>query len=624
MKNKKRIYSLVAIIMVLVLSVPNVALASDTFKFTTWECVKDKYTEGTWQDMVLESAYMCTNKMYEYFEPFLSDFPFDCSSYDYYAFFVKGYELWFYGFDTQYYTYLCVGAMNTSWELDDDDDGFELLKSHYDSYISGIESNSFSNVNNFAANLDGTYDAWYINCSSTSNSWTQTKDDYSLSNAFSSDYNGPNFSFSAILVNTNMDLYSKYEFWGIVSATDEDANYGNTSRSHIPDVIAQMEILNIGVDYYDGENIISGTPTYDTSLGFDSFTIEKINHPDVFGGTGALLNWSLTPETLENITPEWKIQFDFVVSYSIYEIGGLTGKTTFEEDVFYHTVELPLETYSKQNGSYLYDTLYGYTDGAMEANFIKYVFDAFSSDSSYKFSNSFLGQYIANALGTDSWYGNVYNSALNTDVDYGFSYLDIQVEACLVNNSSNTRTNSCGGHVDLIGGQNSSWVNQVSDDGTSESVDPDSVTSGNNYYNVVQETDNGGNVYYNYYYYDTTDNTVTPSIGYSDTMNIVLTFANSLNLTGVSSGSSSSSSSSSGDNIDLTIEDDDYTDTALREDLADGFGLLDNNETEELDDGYLSVAAAFFNNIDEDASQILMFGISSVVVIGILRAVFRR
>ena len=103
----------------------------------------------------------------------------------------------------------------------------------------------------------------------------------------------------------------------------------------------------------------------------------------------------------------------------------------------------------------------------------------------------------------------------------------------------------------------------------------------------------------NYYYYDTTNNTVTPSIGGQSTLNLIHTFANSLNVTGVSSsgGSSSSSSGGSGDVVDVTIEDDDYTDTALRDDIADGFGLLDNNGTEELDDGFLSVAAAFFESI---------------------------
>ena len=109
----------------------------------------------------------------------------------------------------------------------------------------------------------------------------------------------------------------------------------------------------------------------------------------------------------------------------------------------------------------------------------------------------------------------------------------------------------------------------------------------------------------------------------------MLTFANPLQLQGVNIDNSSNSSSSGGgssgyDIPELIIEDDDYTDVALREDLKDGFGLFDNSETDIKADGYLNMAAAFFNNIDPELQGILTFGISSVVVIGILRSVFRR
>lgn len=79
------------------------------------------------------------------------------------------------------------------------------------------------------------------------------------------------------------------------------------------------------------------------------------------------------------------------------------------------------------------------------------------------------------------------------------------------------------------------------------------------------------------------------------------------------------------DDVDLTIYDDDYTDSALREDLKDGFGLIDNVDTPEKADGFLGLVADFYTNtLDKNFKDIIMFGISSVVAISIIRAVFRR
>jgi len=79
------------------------------------------------------------------------------------------------------------------------------------------------------------------------------------------------------------------------------------------------------------------------------------------------------------------------------------------------------------------------------------------------------------------------------------------------------------------------------------------------------------------------------------------------------------------DDIDLTIYDDDYTDNELRQDLDDGFGLIDNLDTPENDDGYLGLVTEFFSvSIDKDFKKVIMFGISSIVTIAILRFILRR
>lgn len=225
----------------------------------------------------------------------------------------------------------------------------------------------------------------------------------------------------------------------------------------------------------------------------------------------------------------------------------------------------------------------------------------------------------------------------------------VEVELGLQNNAQ----------VDLLNPSNTSYYSSTPDNQGNYTSNND-YEQGNGYYTTIVGKDGQGNPTYNYYYYDNskhysyeispdtdvdidTDIPIGGTTGGGSSADGVVTilWGNALEVVGnidlnadfSGSGSGGGSGGSggdsnvdinTGDNINLTIEDDDYTDTALREDLKDGFGLFDNTDTDTKADGYLNVAAGFFNNINPELQDILTFGISSVVVIGILRSVFRR
>lgn len=194
------------------------------------------------------------------------------------------------------------------------------------------------------------------------------------------------------------------------------------------------------------------------------------------------------------------------------------------------------------------------------------------------------------------------------------------------------------GEVNLLNPSSSVYYSSTPDESGNYTPNGD-YKQGDGYYYTDVTTDSQDNDVYNYYYYDNsthqttqiTDNSVSGGDGGIATFpdKLTLAFASPLVLEGVNINNSSSSSSGGGssgssDIPELIIEDDDYTDSSLREDLRDGFGLLDNMDTEQNGDGFLQMTAGFFEHLDGELDDILIFGMSSVVAISILRAVFRR
>lgn len=628
---KKIAYSITAVIMVLVLSLPTVAKASSTVPVHTYESIKDTYTTGTWQDYSLEIIFGMTNGNYEYYRRGFENLPASLYSSKYYFMYVKGYNLYVTYINTS--DYGCLFAYDVAYDDDVNTDysvSLDRMIGIHSSYMDRLtDSDSVSTyiTSTLSACCSGTFTTYSLNCYSEDYEWECVLENEEISHGPGKDSCVGGVMSSAVLVATNMDLFSNYEF-GMYSG--DNGSWRNQlnemTYDEVMEVVPNLTKLNQGLQYYDGENIVGGSPSWDNSLGFSSCTVEKINHPDALGGSGAYITWQMLPNTLERLTPDWKVRMNYTVSYLFEEKsdGVMWDKLDVSENVFYQTIDFDIDSFVKQNGTYTYFLNNAFEQGLMPPTFHLFAQYFSSGEGNDKdFGNSLLGSALMRVPGAS-------DAILSLDGYYRFSYLDIMVEIQLFNESTNTYSNSCGGHVDLVSGQNTTWCNEVSEDNSGQNVNPDKNTSGNNYYNVVTETDSNGNTYQNYYYYDTTNNTVTPSINTSGTLNLVHTFANSLNITGISScgsggsGGSSSSLIGSGDGVDITIEDDDYTDTALREDLRDGFGLLDNMNTDESSDGFLQLSAKFYEHLDGDLDDMLVFGMSSVIVIAILRMALRR
>lgn len=635
---KKITYSITAVIMVLVLSLPTVARASSGARITTYECVKDIYTQGSWQDMVIEQTYCMSNDLYSYYEGGFVDMPFSLSDYNYYAIMKNSSIVMVLGFNVTGSVYACASSgdiyTNLLKENRNESYIFSILEQGYNGFIkdNGMDLYNYGSGVKFC--FEGSWDRWDYDVAS--GIWFQSVND-SLIDSRNEQECVSASSYS--LLDTNCPLYSEYEFAVITCGNESqhsmsELGFDSSRYEYILSMLPSMTQLNQNLKYYDGENIVGGAPSWDNSLGFSSCTVEKINHPDALGGSGAYITWQMLPNTLERLTPDWKVRMNYTVNYTIKQVndGVFSDTTNVEYNLFYDTVDYDIESFVKQNGSCNYFLNEPFEKGIVPGSlylFLDYFGAEGFSNAGGSFENSFAGESLK-AFIEQSLSGMGIPFVLNDDDYYGFSDLFISVEIQLYNESSNTYSNSTGGSVNLITGQNSTWCNEVSEDNSGQNINPDKNTSGNNYYNVVTETDSNGNTYQNYYYYDTTNNTVTPSINTSGTLNLVHTFANSLNITGISSGGSGGSGGSSsslvgsGDGVDITIEDDDYTDAALREDLRDGFGLLDNMNTDESSDGFLQLSAKFYEHLDGDLDDMLVFGMSSVIVIAILRMALRR
>lgn len=616
-----------AVVLVLVLSLPRVAFASDQEEIITYECVEGNYGAGTVEKMMTCTAFQIPNSMYEYVTNLMQDCPVDYKSYDYYLVTLAPNSPIIRVFCFNSPSAICVTYPveyedGVSEDSDYSQKDYNLLVSSYEAVVSNVSTASdyddLYGQSQYIYLTEGT--GTYLTRSGASSSWSISyKDDTFSYSADSKSY----LTLSGAIIDTNLPVYHGYEM-------NKNGWYSNKTINKAFEVASTCTNLNLSNRRYNGSGYVGGAASYAYDLTFDEFLVEKINHPDFLGGSGAYITYSMGQKLFDEVyaNPEWKLQLDFEISYSLsvtydgllkQEVLG--GQKVLESGIVYYSQLLELDSYVVQDGKYLFDVGTVVYEDIENSNPVFAETLSQMMDENYTFDDVLDASLIDCIINWSELFG--------TDDDkYAFDFIDIKVTGKMVNEENNIVSNSGFRTLELLTGKNSGYVNQY--DSETESSVPGESTSNGNFYDVAIETDSGGNTYYNYYYYDTTNNTVTPSIN-TGSNELTLYFATPLTIEGVSSsggGSSSSSSNAtvggSGDNINITIEDDDYTDTALREDLADGFGLFDDSETELKADGYLQMAAGFFNNIDSGLGAIIVFGISSSVVIGILRTALRR
>ena len=356
----------------------------------------------------------------------------------------------------------------------------------------------------------------------------------------------------------------------------------------------------------------------DDTLGFTQFEMHRTVSPYIAGGTGGIVYYDFPDGVFDEPGRIWKIHFD--VSYNIIVQWGnfslVNSVSEYESDTHGFSIEIPV---SSSSGQYTFDFIqlcnqFGYPSGISGA-LLKCIGNYSDETTGYVFQwTSRIGYKLITSFLPDI------APEYDTTVHYTCKTLELNVSAYITDGNVKSKTSY--GYVDLLTGDNQSMSvpgndsetgeeNEPQENSNTPDVEPTVDPDGNVTYVVVQDDDDDGDTIVN-----------MPS-------ELVLKFANSLNITGIgtSGGSSSSSSSgggSGGNNYDLTIEDDDYTDSALREDLSDGFGLLDDLSTDEKGDGYLGFVADFYSTLDGNMRDIIMFGVSSTVVIALIRQFLKR
>ncbi len=464
---------------------------------------------------------------------------------------------------------------------------------------------------------------------------------------YSSNLNEPNyymsFDYYYKLVSTNIPLYNMYDCGehltssvygehfckygtdvdgdGLIKACDgryyEDSvsrwSCGTYAASNvyeqesIDDFFAGKTSMNVRTTYHDGEVSETGV-TYDASqIALSNFYM-MYHDASNFENCYIEFKYDITDYMRENIE-QCVIDISSLYEHSAEVLWGADGLDN-SEVLSYQTVSL--SECSSGFKLYLKDiaSVKEVIDRASGIGFMEDIME-----------NMIIGDVTSVDVSSYPIVGDI---ASTVDGVIEVTYSDLYLE--LIPRINQSYGSVIRPHVDLLTGEFDYYESVPDDNGNY--TDSEKVESEEHYYIDVSQ-DDFGNDEYTYYIIDENsglstqiDGNVSVTIDFAEPL--TLQFANSF-AGGIAGGSSSSSSSSSGGaDIDLTIEDDDYSDEQLREDLADGFGLLDDSETDTKGDGYVNLVADLIDGSDNDLGKILAFGVSSVVGAAIIRAWLRR
>lgn len=223
---------------------------------------------------------------------------------------------------------------------------------------------------------------------------------------------------------------------------------------------------------------------------------------------------------------------------------------------------------------------------------------------------------------------NKTDSTTSTSTVNTYEFTTFTVTAYAVGTNGVYHTNRRTSSVDLVQGTNTHY-NNIGDDTGGYYPDTSDYVSNSNYFTY----DNDSNTY-NYYNSVTNE---TKSVGESPTVTMGDIIVN-VDVSGGGGGSMIQNNNVTfPDSIkifieshlpdsepNVTIEDDDLTDVSLRDDLADGFGFLDDASTPEKNDGYIAMVSDFYSGIDPHFKDLIMFGVSTTIGVAILRMIFKR
>jgi hypothetical protein len=468
-------------------------------------------------------------------------------------------------------------------------------------------------------------------------------------------------SFSMVYVSDNVPVYDlsqyqrlKYNKYSVYADDNTFFNYGDNVDivddaaklfTDVDDKLLEFwgEYTNCNIRFssFADSDTSYNNSQYDSTLAMSSFNLTGVYNPDYATNYGMMLTYGFPASTWSAISDGAKLNVDYTIKFRVTEqnsntVGSLQSFTVNKKyDI------------SNSSGSFEVD-LFGLIASALSSGSVSLTdLSTYLPMMQALSGQSVDGWEITSRCGSPTsaafklgnlsfkFTSNVGSSETSSEVVKTYVFSTFYVSADAYGMNTNKTTQHRNHSVDLVKGENTSYA-YYGDSSDSLVMDSSSVVTNTDYltYDSSSKT-------YSYYNSDSNDTTYNLTID-----NLALTLDYSSNVSGSGVGSSGSFGSvvqnnnvslpdkiylfiqstgaGSSDDIDVTIEDDDLTDTGLRTDLSDGYGLIDDASTPEKNDGYISMIADVFSGLDDDFAGLVMFGVSTTIGIAILRMIFKR
>jgi hypothetical protein len=612
----KRIVSILAAVCVMVLSVPLVSFAEESpyaYFYANDKSVYDNSSSGLLN--CFGNYYGCdeidkiisTLTLYEKFSNFYDE----TIKYDYYAFFPQSFNMMLsYASDIPFSTCMYisyVSSNNTVYRY------MFIVFDEKPGVFYGFQGNGWNDV--------GISD------------YTDKLEAYTLKGTT---YYCMSVSAGRSFLYSNCPVYFGNEYTdGSLSADTELTNRYDSNNAFDTFMPYWGKYTQISQSYNPYAN-----SAYDSTLGFTNFKLMGVENGDYVSNYGLLLRYNFPSSTWSAISSGAKLNVDYTVKFRVKEensnsISSLRSFTvTKQYDLTKQSDCFEVDLFKLLNGSSAslgdYAQMFAALSGASQAGW------EVTSKATTKKNSTETGTYFNSGdLKITHTQTDETETSENVVQTYSFTTFTVSAVAYGLNTSySSIRRNST---VDLIKGTNTSYAYSGSD---SDNLVIDSGTVSSDYDYVSYDSSSKS-----YSYYNSDDDTTSYNLNLDD---LNITLSSNDNVGSGSGGGSSGSvgsvvqnnnnnvtvpdninvnlniSASDGTSDNVTIEDDDLTDSGLRDDLKDGFGLLDDTNTAEKNDGFIAMISDFYSGIDEKFKTIIMFGISTSVGIAVLRMIFKR
>lgn len=440
------------------------------------------------------------------------------------------------------------------------------------------------------------------------------------------------FNQGVYLLCSNMNLYSCSEYKIIDGGSLAIDNASNLRSCYLDNYKSNLTLLNNDFDInYGGAPLDSSSEGSNNAL--SQFTMCGVVDNRYYSNYGLNINYAMS-DLSYNTYKAGKLVVDYTISLRLVEENSnkvypvmslsstqkysLTGQSGYINVDLFNLIKDCIGKYDSLEEYAMYNKITTALNGSS--------IDGVNVSISETFKNNLLNDIVTRVGFSDVVDSITYTSS---DIFYTFVFDTFTVSAKAYVSNGSSSTNRRSSSVNLVKGANNSY-NYTGIDVDNLLPDTSDVIDNTNYY-VYNSDDNS------YKYYNSVSNEYK-NVGSEPYVSLGDIVINVDVNGGGSSGSMIQNNNVSfpdniiitikgflsGDDAKVTIEDDDLTDNSLREDLADGFGLIDDASTPEAGDGYITLLNDTYSGIDPDFKDLIMFGISTTVGIAILRMIFKR